>query len=243
VPKGFEIISISDSYGELKHTTSPERGMLIEFFFSIPIKPRENRVIVIKLKSGTLIRTKEGYSEYLFVFTPKTNIPNFEHVLKLPPNTELYSPKESFALVVPSANITYRNEGPVLIWKKDLLANQPAVFLARYRAGYPKLWSWLSKIALALTGLVFLSFTGYKLHSKYKMMRALASLKILNERERKVLEAIIKKEGLRQYELRADLGYTKASLSKILTKLESRGLIRKKKVGKINKLYIGEKLR
>jgi hypothetical protein len=115
VPKGFEIISISDSYGELKYTTSPERGMLIEFFFTSPIKPRENRVIVIKLKSGTLIRTKEGYSEYLFVFTPKTNIPNFEHVLKLPPNTELYSPRESFALVVPSANITYRNEGPVLI--------------------------------------------------------------------------------------------------------------------------------
>jgi hypothetical protein len=243
VPKDFEIISVSDSYGELKYTTSPERGILIEFFFTRPIKPGEDRVIIIKLRSGTLITAKEGYSEYLFVFTPKTDIPDFEHVLKLPSDAELYSPHESFPLVVPEANLTYADGIPTLTWKKGLWANQPAVFLARYRAGYPRLWSRLSKVALALAGLAFLGFTGYKLQSRYKRMRALASLKILNERERRVLEAVIKKEGLRQYELRADLGYTKASLSKILTKLESRGLIRKKKVGKINKLYIGEKLR
>jgi hypothetical protein len=37
VPKDFEIISVSDSYGELKYTTSPERGILIEFFSPDPL--------------------------------------------------------------------------------------------------------------------------------------------------------------------------------------------------------------
>jgi DNA-binding transcriptional ArsR family regulator len=241
VPKGFEVLSVSDSYGEIDYTVSVNHGIFLEFFFNRPIPPGEGRIIIIKLKSEQLITPKEGYLEYLLVFTPRADISDFEHVLKLPKDAELYSPRESFPLVVPDATITYKENAPILTWGKELKANQPEVFLARYKITPHRPLSKILTVVSALIVILVFGFVGSKLGARVKKMRRLASLKILNEREREVLEAVIKNEGIKQYELQTELGYSKASLSKILAKLESRGLIRKKRFGKVNKIYIGEK--
>jgi uncharacterized membrane protein len=242
VPEGFEIISVRDSYGELRYTASIS-GIVVDFFFMEPIKPGETRVIILKLRSNSLITDKNGYSEYLLVFTPRTPIQEFEHVLILPKDSKLYSPKESAPLVFPDANVSYKDDKPVITWKKELEANQPEVFLARYKVNKFGLLRYILVGIVALGGSAFIALVGVKFRSRYRKIKALNSLKILNERERSVIEMIIKNEGLPQYQLQLELGYSKASLSKILAKLESRGLIRKKRFGKINKLYIGDKLR
>lgn len=240
VPQGSEILSVRDSYGELVYAATDEKGLRIDFSFDVPVKQGEERLIIINLLTSSLVTKKEGYFEYLLVLTPKSDISDFEHVLKLPSDAELYSPKESFSLVVPEANVT--GDGTIT-WKVNLYANMPEVFLARYKTGASDTWRNAALVLLAACALGILGIGANKARTRIKQKKTLDSLSILNERERQVLEVIVKKEGMRQYELLEELGYTKASLSKILTRLEARGLVRKKKFGKVNRLYPGEKLK
>ena len=240
VPQGSEILSVRDSYGELDYITSAERGLRIDFSFGIPVKQAEERLVIIKLRTKSLVTKKDGYFEYLLVLTPKHDIPDFEHVLKLPKDARLYSPRESFSLVVPEANVTY-GDGTV-VWKVGLYANIPEVFLARYRLDSGSIWQAAAFIVFALCTMAVFGVAANKVRINQRRKKMLDSLSILNERERHVLEEIVRNEGIKQYELLDKLGYTKASLSKILAKLEARGLVKKKRFGKVNRLYPGERL-
>lgn len=239
VPVGSEILSVRDSYGGLEYTASSDRGIKIDFSFGVPVKRGEERIVIINLFTDSLVTQKDGYFEYLLVLTPKSDIPDFEHVLKLPSDAELYSPKESFSLIVPEGDVA---EDGTITWRVNLYANMPEVFLARYKTDKNDTWRNAALVLLAACALTVLGIGVNKARTRIKQKKTLDSLSILNERERHVLEVIVKNEGIKQYELLEELGYTKASLSKILTRLEARGLVRKKKFGKVNKLYPGEKL-
>ncbi len=76
--------------------------------------------------------------------------------------------------------------------------------------------------------------------------KLLDSLKLLNEKEKAVIEYILKNEGNEgclQSNLQKEIGYTKSNLTKIIKKLEFRGVVKRKKIGKINRLYLGEKMK
>lgn len=238
IPSESEIISVKDSYGELNYAVQKTR---LSFNFTIPVKPGGWRLLFIRLKAGGLVEKKDGYFEYLLVFTPKQNISSFEHVLKLPKGASLYSLGKSFQVVEPDAAVSTTEDAPVLLWKTELEAEKPSVFLVRFKSSASNLPAYAALIIITFFTTLSLLFVGRALKVRYAKMKMLRSLKILNERERRVLEEIIKNEGIRQYELLGKLGYTKASLSKILSKLESRGLVRKRKFGKVNRLYPGEK--
>jgi uncharacterized membrane protein len=239
VPEGSEILSVRDSYGELTYTASSNRGIKIDFSFDVPVKQGEERIVIINLFTDSLVTKKDGYFEYLLVLTPKSDIPDFEHVLKLPSDAELYSPKESFSLIVPEGGVA---EDGTITWKVKLYANMPEVFLARYRTDDSDNWRTVLLVFFGIFAVIVSGILVKRAITVRQQKKTLDSLSILNERERRVLEVIVKKEGIKQYELLDELGYTKASLSKILTRLEARGLVRKKKFGKVNRLYPGEKL-
>ena len=240
VPQGSEILSVRDSYGELVYAATDEKGLRIDFSFDVPVKQGEERLIIINLLTSSLVTKKEGYFEYLLVLTPKSDMPDFEHVLKLPSDATLYSPKESFSLIVPEGGVA---EDGTITWKVKLYANMPEVFLARYRTDDSDNWRTVLLVFLGIFAAIVSGILVKKARTARQQKKTVDSLSILNERERQVLEVIVKKEGIKQYELLEELGYTKASLSKILTRLEARGLVRKKKFGKVNRLYPGEKLK
>ncbi len=241
-PLDSEIISVRDSYGELQYKTYREHSLNIKFNFTTPVKPKEERLVLIKLSTKSLVTKKEDYYEYLLIFTPKQDISDFEHVLKLPRDAKLYSPRAGFQMAIPEANLSEQYNTPTLVWKAQLRANTPEVFLVRYKTEGEDA---LKKISISLAAILIagvLLFGLSRAKEKYQKHRTLDSLKILNEREKRVLEEIVNSEGIKQYELLAKLEYTKSSLSKILTRLEARGLIRKKKIGKVNRWYSGEKI-
>lgn len=241
-PLDSEIIFVRDSYGDLPYKISREQNIKINFNFTTPLKPKEERLVLIKLSTKSLVTKKEGYFEYLLVFTPKQDIADFEHVLKLPKDAKLYSPGGEFRMVIPEAELSEQYPTPALVWKAQLKASNPEVFLVRYKTNRDALRKVGFSLALILVAGALLFGLG-KVRGKYQKRKTLESLKILNERERRVLEEIVNNEGIKQYELLAKLEYTKSSLSKILARLEARGLIRKKKIGKVNRWYAGEKLR
>lgn len=241
-PKDSKILSLSDSYGDLEYQTSIDRALKIKFDFTVPVEPLEERIVVIKLQTNALIVNKDGYNEYLLVFTPRQDISKFEHILKLPKDAKLFSPKEGFDVVYPPTDLMPEYTTPTLGWKMDIKKDEPTVFLVRYKTETNNFFETVTIAALVAMALGALYYGGEKIKRRYKIIKTLKSINILNEREKMVMEAVIKKEGIKQYELLHKLGYTKASLSKIVSKLESRGLIKKKKIGKINKLYPGDKI-
>ncbi len=180
VPHDSEIISVRDSYGELKYVTSTEKGLRIDFSFDVPVGKEEERIVIINLLTGSLVSEKEGYFEYLLVLTPKIDIPEFEHVLKLPEDAELYSPKESFSLVVPEADVA--SDDGTVVWKVKIYANMPEVFLARYRVNKSNVWQNVAEVILAIGAVALVGFIANKARIARRKKRTIDSLSILNER-------------------------------------------------------------
>jgi hypothetical protein len=235
-----EIYTVADSYGELDFKFEDS---VLYFNFSNPIQALERRTITIITEKSDSVSDKGEYFEYLLVLVPEEDIDDFELLLKLPRDSELYVPKLKLApLIVPEAEINVREDQITINWKLSIEANDPTVFLARFKQ--PKNdWLYYILIGIACLALGFIIGTLIqKSFVKAKKKATIDRLKILNKREQDVLELIILNPGIRQNEIKHQLGYTKSSLSKITKKLISRGLIEKHKIGKINKLYQGPKL-
>ncbi|MFT4244654.1 MAG: helix-turn-helix transcriptional regulator [Candidatus Woesearchaeota archaeon] len=68
--------------------------------------------------------------------------------------------------------------------------------------------------------------------------------KYLTENEQDVVRVISKQEGIMQQEILDNLPiFTKSTLSKIISKLERKKIIERVRVGKVNKLFIGNELK
>lgn len=67
--------------------------------------------------------------------------------------------------------------------------------------------------------------------------------KYLTDNEKEVVEVVKDNEGISQYDILNFLPkLTKSNLSKIISKLNSRKILKRIKVGKVNKIYLGERL-
>ncbi len=242
LPRDTDILLARDTYGNLAFSVEGERTKILRITFSNPVSPGEERAIILGLKAS-LVSRKEDYNEYLLLFNPRQDIGDFEHVLRLPMDAQLFSPSESFPAIVPEADIAVEGGFTVLTWKRSLEADHPEVFLVRYRSDSDSILDEIAYGFLAIILLVISFLIWREVGKRRRQSTLLKSLKILNERERRVIAEIVKSEGIRQRELMERLGYTKSSLSKIVSKLEARELIKKVKSGKINRLYPGERIK
>lgn len=249
--KDAEIESISDSYGEITYSTVQNTdSQKVSFTFTIPIKSAEKRILSIKTKTQNIIQ-KEGYFEYLLVIVPPKDIQSFVHILKLDKDAELSAAaqgleeaeQEDFVLV-PDAFVTETEQNIVIEWNVALQKDVPTVFLARFHQETGiNYWKWFGIGVIILASGALFGVAGNRLYTQYKQNKALNATNILNEREKAVLDIIIKNPEIKQYEVVKQLGYTKSNMSKIIKRLEFRGLIAVKKEGKVRILNIGEQMK
>ena len=243
--KDAEILAITDSYGPLQYTVEEEtENKKLTFTFEIPIKGSEKRVVTLQTKTYNIIQ-KEGYFEYLLVLVPSKDIVSFTHILRLEKDVDLYSTSAGKNnVIIPDANITETETNLIIEWQQELQENVPAVFLVRFsqETGI-NYWKWFGIIIIIGSIGAVIGVVGTKVHAKYRQNRALKATNLLNEREKAVLERIIKNPEMKQYELIKQLGYTKSNMSKIIKRLELRGLVEVKRDGKVRILKIGEKIR
>ncbi len=238
-----EIEDIRDSYGQITYNeTNQDENKKVSFLFTIPINPGETRILTVQTKTHNIVE-KEGYFEYLLVVVPPKEIPSFVHILKLNKNVELKSTTAG-TVIVPDATITETDQYTVIEWDTSLTKNQATVFLARFSEDVGiNYWKWFGIIVLFVTGGIILGAAGNKMYLHRNQKRALKATNILNQREKAVLDLIIKNPNIRQYDIVKQLGYTKSNMSKIIKRLEFRGLIEVKKEGKIRILNVGETLK
>ena len=80
-------------------------------------------------------------------------------------------------------------------------------------------------------------------YSKIKQELVEEFINFLDKDERKIIQHLFKNNGIStQYELLQISNSHKVKLHRLLEKLEDRNLVEKKKVGKINKIYLNPKL-
>ncbi len=232
VPPDSEILSAGDFFGALSYTKS---GAALRIDMSSPIGQGERRLVFAELSSRGVLSDKRGYSEYLLIFNPAQDIGDFGHTFRM----EKFGGRVQF--VSPPAEVSFRDGGLLVRWDIPLKGGVAQPFILRFEEGRVDY-----TLAFALLLLLALAYLAHKASAKYLAVRRkenlLGSLKILNERERLVVEAVIREGGISQNKLQGRLGYTKASMSKIVSKLAYRDIISKKKYGKANLLYPGRKL-
>ncbi|MBU4245998.1 MAG: MarR family transcriptional regulator [Nanoarchaeota archaeon] len=244
-PLDSKIVSITDNYGDLDYNIEKNGKSDILFRLSKPLQSGEPRIIVIYLETTGLIKNTGDYFEYLLVFTPKQNISNFEHLLKLPEGAKLYS-SEQFAVVFPEAKIGKINDVISVEWISDLAAGEPQVFLARFKTEHINWKSMGMAVALIMAMIVlgrYLQKILKKNINRKKEDFVVRSLNLLNESEKPIVESVIRHPGIKQNELREMLNYRKSAISKIISRLEAREIIERKKSGKINRIYPGDRLK
>lgn len=233
IPPDAAVSSVSDFYGSLAYSKS---GSSLKISFPNPIEQDERRLILVELSSSSVLSSKGGFSEYMLIFDPPRDIPEFEHTFKLPG-----SDKSSLQFVSPHAEV-FSNNGTLMVrWALPLKAGVPQPFIVRFDEGKTDFIPFIVVLFIFL-----LAFFAYRLSGRYlasiKKSKLIDSLKILNERERVVVEAVVKTNGISQSELQWKFGYTKASMSKIVSKLVFREILVKRKYGKSNLLYPGKRL-
>lgn len=250
LPKATDVLYVRNIYGELPYIVDAKGRLEIQNVSAGPPgnSPNEERKEVeIGMASKERVAMKGPVLEYVLVFAPMQNNTAFEHVLKLPAGS-------SIAMVVPQAKILEEenNGRRSVYWKTDAVAAGrpgPEVFLVRFERkqdGFEssRLWEYaVAAIVLLVAGFAAgrLSFAAFKAYKKRKLV---SSLGLLDEKEEKTLSLVVEAGtgGILQSQLLKGTQYTKSNLSKIVSRLASRGLLAKKRNGKIQKITPGPNL-
>ena len=240
IPKDASTTYARDTYGDL---ISQKNNNYLEITFQKPIDVSEKRNVIAKVKSQSLVANK-GFFEYV----GNIDLPNaakFDHVVILPEDAkEIKS--------TPRAVLEEKLERPAVAWSYPSFKS--GILLIQYER--PQSISWLifpiAFIAVA-AGVAFVILRkkpkklktekSEKIEVQPDKSKILEKIGLMNVKEKQVLEIIVEKGEANQYELKAKLGLTKSNLSKIVKNLEMKGLVKRERHGKINKIYPGERLK
>ncbi|HLD18525.1 MAG TPA: MarR family winged helix-turn-helix transcriptional regulator [Candidatus Nanoarchaeia archaeon] len=243
IPKDSSVTYAKDSYGVL---IAEKNNNSLELVFQKPINAFEKRNMIAKVKSQNLIANK-GYYEYVWdIELPNTA--KFDHVVILPEDAKEIKPK-------PQTVLEEKLERPAVVWSYPSFKS--GIFLIDYERPQPISWLVILPIAF-IAAVIGISFVILRNKPKKPVSKAektksempqqdkskiLEKIGLMNVKEKQVLEIIVDKGEANQYELKAKLGLTKSNLSKIIKNLEMKGLVKRERHGKINKIYPGEKLK
>jgi len=98
-------------------------------------------------------------------------------------------------------------------------------------------------LLLGLSTLMFLFFIILLVLNLKRNTRIKDKIDILKEDEQLILKIVADEDGIEQRELQRRCDFSKTKISKILSELEKREVIRKESMGKKNKVYLAHKLK
>ena len=224
LPLRGEIIYARDIYGDIKFDNK-------EIELLVPLEENEERIVLIKIKTKEIISKKEDFTEYVYIHSLNNFNAITKHNVILPENSELIE-------TLPASKEQLLDNRMIIIWDET-----DNVYIIRYRE---KEQLFLPYVLAGITIAVFIFFGRWYVN-KNKQEREkkgmLNSLKLLNEKEKEIVKLIIESPGITQYKIMEHHKITKSNLSKIIKKLSFNGIIEKRDIGRINKLYPGEKLK
>jgi uncharacterized membrane protein len=89
-----------------------------------------------------------------------------------------------------------------------------------------------------------MAFGSFKLFKQFrKRKQTNEKIDILKEDEQAIMRLIIETDGIDQREIQRETDFSKTKVSKILSELEKRGVIRKEQAGRRNKIFLTKELK
>lgn len=239
VPPATDVLYVRNPYGPLRYAIGESGKLEIQNISTGPYTHKNE--IEVGMTSGERIARKGNALEYVLVFSPAQNASSFEHTVKVP------GASSRIVAVVPQAEMLQENGRMVVYWKPGSVGAKggPTVFLVRFVREESKLFDYaLAALALVSFGLLA-GRAASAAFKEYRRRKLVFSFGLLNEKDEKVLAAVVKsgKDGIPQGELLRGTQYTKSNLSKIINRLEARGLLEKRKNGKMQRVLPGPKLK
>lgn len=232
VPPRSKVIYFSDPYSPLiSYQMYPDKviGQL-----KVPIKEGEKRIILLKVKSKYPLSYKWGVIEYINEFEFLEGVQDFEHLVLLPEGNKTQVLKFS-----PEGRT--QTTGKQLSIKWNIKNYESEVFFIEFTGEGKNYFEIIVITILSLAGLAGLIYLFISIRKNLKQKKILENTKNLPEREKKLLDEILKEDGITQHKLRQTLSLSRSNASKILTSLEKKQIIRRERTGRVAKIYLVHK--
>lgn len=229
-------LEVTDSQGALNHSLE---GSKVVFSFREPLEGGESREVSIEYRLEDFVAEYQNSKILTFSYIPQANISNLAIRVALPPGSTLTSEVnekgKSFSAVYPTPEgISTDGRRVIISWKKDKLNPQESF---RIFVMYSPVEGESSYIPWLLLGLALGAGATYL---KFRDRKEIAHL-VLGEEEREVYDILLERDGsVRQDEVVKLTGHSKAKVSKLVRKLESKGVIEKEPYQKTNRLKLKE---
>lgn len=230
-------VEVLDDKGSLVFNVSGDRGSTILSKFRVPLQPNASTTVTIKFKVPKAV-SKAG-SEYIFspVFSLPAGTEEFRLRIRLPEGMGLPRPIQSgygYTDVVPLPDRVHSDGKAIILeWTRF---NEGGDFAVYIRYARPPGQNKNLYIATFFAVLILMA-----VYLRRSRQRAIAEQ--LGRDEIRVLDLIKEKQGIAQRDIVENTGFSKAKVSSIISDLEDKGIIRKKKSGLINRLFLTDKYR
>lgn len=231
-----ENLRVYDSEGALDHKLG---GNTLVLSLREPLDQKESERVTIEYELSDFIANFKGYKILTFSYIPEVNISNFSIKLALPPGSTLASETgeggKSFSAIYPTpARITTDGKRIIVRWEQPELSAQESfrVFTMYSPLGESR-GSFIPWLLLGI--LLGIVATYLKLRKGGKRVARM----MLDEEEQEVYDMLLARGGeILQEEVVRRTGYSKAKVSKLVRKLESKGIVMKEPYRKTNLLRL-----
>ncbi|MEE8402398.1 MAG: winged helix-turn-helix transcriptional regulator [Candidatus Hydrothermarchaeaceae archaeon] len=237
-------ITVHDSRGELVYRSKyTGEKTYVESTLRQPLPTGESYIITYKFYFDGQITRKEGTYILSTSHSLLANVKNFDFTITLP---------EGYGVVGQSVSPVpedIMSDGRRVILKWDINEPIPAS-LREFKVIvlYENLLSgshwWESRMEYIYTAIIagiLIAFVYF--FRRLRKKQANEKIEILKEDEQAIMRLIIGKDGIDQRDIQRETDFSKTKVSKILSELEKRDVIRKEQVGRRNKIFLTKKLR
>lgn len=211
----FSDLSINNTIKELNYTVSKtEEGYRLNF--TLPVGSKR---LFITFLSKELIFSKDKVYNFFTIFRPP-NASRISAIVCLPKGYVAYH-----NLVFPT-NANRTTDGERICFSWLFTSGEGAISVSFHNPNQTEKLPFLAILALM----------GYAiLHYRKKARKEF--LKGFSTDERMVVEILISRRAAYQNKVEKELGFSRAKMARIVKKLENKGLIRKERVGRTNRIF------
>ncbi len=238
-------ITVYDSQGKLGYSSEyTGEKTYVRCTIRSPLPAGEYYSITYKFYLDEQITSVEGTYILSTSHSLLATVKNFDFTIALPEGYGILGQKVS----PEPGDITSDGRRVILDW--DLNEPIPPALrefktIVLYENLFGERYAWLrgnEDYIYAAIILAILVASAY-LFRRFKRRQTNDKIEILKEDERAIMRLIIEEDGIDQREIQRETDFSKTKVSKILSELEKRGVIRKEQVGRRNKIFLTEKLR
>ncbi len=208
------------------------------FGTQLACQPKEGSFKVsVSYSCNTCVVEKDGQYQYRYSIKIPLYVKKLYALVKIPEGMGLLKTQEN-PFSPADADVASDGRRPILKWSRDPLSADSSFDVS---VAYESLGIVYNDIrmeyVIALFAIIVVGFLGYGLYTKKAQVRLI--LPLMKKDEKIVLESVLKHgQGVNQKIIVKETNYSKAKVSKVLSSLKERGVVKLERAGRTNKIFL-----